>query len=97
ASTRTQTINVLAALFPRRNIACAAVAGENPAFFKVDVDRVIPAAAAVLQRPDFTRAVARRRRDASPACVEHCALVGGNAPRPGLIVGTGGVSFFARR
>src|SRR5215831_2058538 len=91
ASTRTQAIDVFAALFPGRNVSSATVAGQDLAFFKVDVDRVIPAAAAVLQRPDFTRSVTRSRRNASPTRVEHRATIGSNAPRSGLVTCTCGV------
>src|SRR5258708_35830683 len=54
ASPRTQTINVFAAFFPCGNVGGAAVAGQDLAFFEVDVDRVIPATATVDQGPDFT-------------------------------------------
>src|SRR5471032_1637565 len=47
AAAGTQTINVLAAKFPRWYVAGAAVAGQDLAFFEVDVDRVIPTAATV--------------------------------------------------
>ena len=67
ASTRTQAIHVLAAFFPRRHIGCAAVAGKDLAFFKVDVDRMVPARAGILQSPDFTRARCGRR--GNPAIV----------------------------
>ena len=56
-----QPIDVLAALLPCRYVAGAAVAGEDLALLKVDVDRVIPAAAAIFQGPDFAGPVVRRR------------------------------------
>src|SRR6185312_5136404 len=57
AASGTQAIHVLAAFFPGRNVRSFSVPGQDLAFFKVDVDRVIPAAATVLQRPDFTRSI----------------------------------------
>ena len=63
ASARAEAVDVLATLFPRWDVAGLAVAGENLALLEVDVDRVIPAAAAVFQRPDLAGAVARRRGD----------------------------------
>src|SRR5579864_6924222 len=97
ASTRTQAIDVFAALFPSRNVSSATVAGKDLAFFKVDVDRVVPSAAAVLQSPDLTRSVTRSRGDTSPAGVQHLAIVGLYAPRTRLIARASGKRFFARR
>src|SRR6185369_3306090 len=51
ASARAQPVDVLAAAFRRRDVAETAVAGEDLAFLEVDVDGVIPAAAAVPEGP----------------------------------------------
>src|SRR5690242_12648280 len=84
-------IHILATLFPRRHVGSLAVAGQDLAFFKVDVDRVIPATATVLNGPDFARAVARRSRNAAPARVEHLVVVHLNAPWSLLIACAKGV------
>src|SRR6185312_6483360 len=80
ASTRTQTIDVFAALFPCRDIAGAAIAGQDLAFFKVDVDWVIPSAATVPECPDFASAIFRSCRNASEAGIQHLAVIGLHAP-----------------
>ena len=54
-----QTVNILAASLRLRNVAEAAVAGEDLAFFKVDVDRVVPVKAS-FQDPDLAGAELRR-------------------------------------
>src|SRR5579859_1689463 len=97
AAAGTQTIHVFAAFFPGRNVSSATVAGQDLAFFKVDVDRVIPSAAAVLQSPDLARSVTRSRGDTSPAGVQHLAVVGLYAPWTRLIARASGKGFFARR
>src|SRR5215475_15384450 len=76
ASAWTETIHVLAAALPCRHIGCAAVAGQDLAFFKVNVDRMIPACAAILECPDLPRA--RRGCSGDPAVVgrEHGAQIG---------------------
>src|SRR5579864_144064 len=81
AAAWTQTIHVFAALLPRRHVRSAAVAGQDLAFFKVDVNGMVPSAATVLQCPHFARAVLRQRRDAAEAGVERCSgLVCFDAP-----------------
>src|SRR5512140_568465 len=79
ASARAQAVDVLAAALPGGNVGGAAVAGDDLAFLEVDVDGVIPAAAAVLQRPllEGVGAAARSGRDAAVARVQHRALVVG--------------------
>src|SRR5947209_13209104 len=80
AAARTQTIDVFTAFFPCRNVAGAAVPGQNLAFLKVNVNRMIPAAAAILQRPDFTRAELGCSRDAAEIGLLHAGTIGLNAP-----------------
>src|SRR5882724_10954409 len=75
ASTRTQTIHVFAAFFPRRHIGCAAIAGKNLTLFKVDVNRMIPSCAGILQSPDFTGARCGRRGDPAIVSLQHGAAV----------------------
>src|SRR5712691_6974855 len=70
-----QTIDVFAALLPWRHVARTPVAGKDLAFLEVDVDRVIPATAAVLQRPDLARAHLGRRRNPPDARVQHRPVV----------------------
>src|ERR1043166_1593339 len=80
ASARTQTIYVLAAALPRRHIGCAAVAGQNLAFFKVNVDRMVPAGAAILECPELACARSRRRSDPAVIGGQHCSGIGPHAP-----------------
>ena len=70
-----QTIDVFAAPLPWRHVAGLPVAGKDLAFLEVDVDGVIPATAAVLQRPDLARAHPGRRRNPPDARVEHRPVV----------------------
>src|SRR5207237_9430564 len=58
---RTQAIHVLAPSLPGREGRGASVAREHVTFLEVNVDRMVPAAAA-LERPDFPGAESRRRR-----------------------------------
>src|SRR5689334_9913388 len=51
ASAGTEPVDVLAPLLPGGNVGRAAVAGDDLALLEVDVDGVVPAAAAVLQEP----------------------------------------------
>src|SRR3954470_1759705 len=81
AARRTEPVDVLAALLPRRHVRGAAVAGEDLAFLEVDVDGVIPSAAAVLDRPDLASPVPGSSRDASEVGVQHPVVVGLHAPR----------------
>ena len=81
ASTWTKAIHVLAAFFPRGHIGCAAVAGEDLAFFKMDVDGVIPAGAGVLQRPDLPRARCGRRGDPAVIGLQHGSTICLDTPR----------------
>src|SRR5437899_2430536 len=90
ASARTQTIHVLAALLPRRNVSSATVPGQDLAFFKVDVDRVVPSAAAVLQGPDFARAEGRSCGETTEAGIHHRAAIRGYSPRASLTAGASG-------
>src|SRR5258708_538914 len=80
ASTWTQAIHVLAASLPRWHIGCAPVAGKNLAFFKVDVNRMIPAAAGVLESPDFARTRCGRRGDPAIVGLQHGSTVCLHAP-----------------
>src|SRR6478609_122584 len=80
ASTRTQAIDVLAAFLPSRNVSSATVTGQDLAFFKVDVDRVIPTAATVLQCPHFAGTVGWGCGDTAEAGIQHLAVVGLHAP-----------------
>src|ERR1051326_6221364 len=79
ASTRTQAIHVLTAFFPRRHISCAAVAGKDLAFFKVDVNRMVPTCASILECPDFTRARCGSSGNPSVVGLQHGAAVSLNA------------------
>jgi len=54
----------------------AAVPGQYLAFFKVDVDWMIPAAATVLECPDFAGAKPLRRGETTKAGVQHWTIVG---------------------
>src|SRR4051812_9180774 len=81
AARRTEPVDVLAALLPRRHVRGAAVPGEDLAFLEVDVDRVIPSAAAVLDRPDLASPVLGSSRDAAEVGVQHPVVVGLDAPR----------------
>ncbi|MCY1450482.1 hypothetical protein D9M71_672910 [compost metagenome] len=80
AATRVQPVDVLASTFPGRDVGELAVAGEDLPLLEVDVDGVVPAAAAVLQGPDLAGAEARRRRDTAEVRSEHVAAVGLDAP-----------------
>src|SRR5438309_7833715 len=91
ASTRTQTVHIFAALLPCRNVAGTAVPGQDLAFFEVDMDRVIPASATVLQRPDFTRAELGRSRDTSEISLLHAQIVSAHAPVTRAVVSRGRV------
>src|ERR1051326_3503603 len=75
AAARTQSINILAALLPCRYVGSTAVPRQNLAFFKMDVDRVVPATASVLESPDFARPELGRSRDASIVGVERAPLI----------------------
>src|SRR5690242_16334373 len=68
-SCRTQTIDVFAAALPRGHIRRAAIAGKNLAFFKVDVNRMVPTTAGIDERPDLARSGLR--------CCGNSAIVGG--------------------
>src|SRR5215510_12553170 len=57
-----QPPDVLAALLPGRDVRRFAVASQRLALLEVDVDRVVPTTAAVLQVPDLACTVAGRRR-----------------------------------
>src|SRR5262249_52748412 len=72
---RAQSPYVLATLLPRRNVGRAAVARQRLALLEMDVDRMVPAAAAVAQRPDLAGAEARRRRDSAEVRGERAAVV----------------------
>src|SRR5437016_2813113 len=73
--------DVLAAPLPRGDLAGASVAGEGLALLEVDVDRVIPAAAAVFQGPDLSFPEARTCRDPAEIGGEHRPVVRLDAPR----------------
>src|SRR5215471_4179479 len=77
---RAQSPYVLATLLPRRNVGRAAVARQRLALLEMDVDRMVPAAAAVAQRPDLAGAEARRRRDSAEVRGERAAVVSRDAP-----------------
>src|ERR1700686_293028 len=80
ASAGTQTVYVFAALLPSRNAGSAAVAGQDLAFFEVDVDWVVPTAATIFQGPDFAGAEPGRCRNSAEACVEHLPVIGLDTP-----------------
>src|SRR5947209_1561675 len=74
-STGTKTIHVLSPSLPRRNLGRISIARQDLTFLEVDVNRVIPPAASVLQGPDLAGAVFRCGRDSSKIGVERCALI----------------------
>src|SRR5262249_42971645 len=76
----TKPINVLAAPLPRRHLAGTSIAGEDLPFLEVDVDRVIPAPAVVLQGPDLAGAIFWRCRDPTEVRVELVSIVRPDAP-----------------
>src|SRR5437879_7023108 len=78
---RTQAIHVLAPSLPGRDVRGAAVAREHLPFLEVNVDRMVPAAAA-LERPDFPGAESRRRRYTAVIGREGRAAIGRDAPGP---------------
>src|SRR6478672_5010298 len=83
AAAWTQAIHVFAALFPGRNVSSATVAGQDLAFFKVDVNGVVPSAATVAEFPHLARAILRQSRDAAEARIERGpGIVCLDAPRP---------------
>src|SRR5258706_14423016 len=55
---------------------------EDLPLLEVDVDGVVPAAAAILQGPLLAGAVAGSRRDAAIVGIEHGTVVRLDAPRP---------------
>src|SRR5712671_2995953 len=75
APTGAEPVDVLASLLPGRHRVRIAVAVEDLPLLEVDVDRVVPAAAAVLQVPDLAGAVAGPGRDAAVVGVERPTLV----------------------
>src|SRR5262249_61991581 len=79
-SARAQSPYVLASLLPRRTVGRAAGARQRLALLEMDVDRMVPAAAAVAQRPDLACAEARRRRDPAEVRGERAAVVSRDAP-----------------
>src|SRR3954453_22709142 len=79
-----QPVDVFAAPLCQRHIAQTAIASENLAFFEVDVDGVIPAAATVLEMPDFTRS--RLWHSGEPAEVGREALAAVGLDRPGSVI-----------
>src|SRR5262249_3257946 len=89
--------DILAATLPQWDVTGFPIAGENLTLLKVDVDRVIPATATVLQCPDLARPVFRRCRDATEVRSEHGAAIGLHAPgakgtRNGVIGGLAGAT-----
>ena len=50
----TQAIDVFSTFLPRRHIGRTTVPGDDLSLLEVDMNRVIPAPAAVFQGPDFT-------------------------------------------
>src|SRR4051812_39558090 len=83
APARPQPVDVLAAALPGGNVRRAAVAGQDLALLEVDVDRVIPAGAAVDDGPDLLRPGPRRSRDATEVGGQRSApVVGLDAPWP---------------
>src|SRR5262245_40765710 len=75
-----EAVDILAATLPQWDVTGFPIAGENLTLLKVDVDRVIPATATVLQCPDLARPVFRRCRDATEVRSEHGAAIGLHAP-----------------
>src|SRR6266496_6167986 len=76
-----ETIDVLAALFPRRHVRGTSIASQDLALFEVDVDGVIPATATVDQSPDLARTIARRCRDPAEVGGKHTSAIRPDAPR----------------
>src|SRR4051812_47061953 len=83
ATRGSQPVDVLSALLPRRDVDGGAVAQLDLALLEVDVDRVVPSAPLVRQRPQFAAAVAVRRcRDPAVIGVQDGPGVRADAPRP---------------
>src|SRR4029079_15066681 len=76
-----QPVDVLASAFRRRDVGGAAVTLEDLSLLEMDVDGMIPAAAAVAEAPDLAGAHARRGGDPAEVGVEHHTAVGLDAPR----------------
>src|SRR3954469_11017593 len=70
-----EPVHVLPAPLCQRHIAQTAIASENLAFFEVDVDGVIPAAAAVLKMPYLAGARLRHGREAAEVGRETLAAI----------------------
>src|SRR5947209_7633140 len=81
ASVWTEPVHVLAALFPCRDAAGAAVPGEDLTLLEMDVDRMVPVTSVVDQLPDFARPEFRRRRYPTEIRGKFVSTVGANAPR----------------
>src|SRR3954451_14431600 len=81
-ASRAQAIHVLSATFPGRNVRETSIARKDLPLFEMDVDGMVPAAAAVHEVPDFPRAEFRRRLDAAEVRLEYAAPVSRDAPRP---------------
>src|SRR5512140_523534 len=77
AAARPQPVDVLAPPLPGGNVGRAAVAGDDLALLEVDVDGVVPAAAAVLQHPRLGGGgvASGSGGDASVVRVQHASLV----------------------
>src|SRR5205823_6181894 len=80
AASRAQPVDVLAPLLPGGHVPGATVAGEDLTLLEVDVDGVVPAAAAVLQRPGPAGVLARRRRDPADVRGAHVSAIGLHSP-----------------
>src|SRR5882672_6025594 len=81
APSRAKPIDILASPLRGRDGVRISVAVEDLALLEVDVDRVVPSAAAVLQDPRLAGAVSGRGRDAAIVRVEHLTVVRLDAPR----------------
>src|SRR5436190_21314375 len=83
AASRPQAVDVFASCFPGRNVGSASVAGKDLPFLKVNVDRVVPAAAGIRECPYLARAKLRGSGDTGKVRVESGPAVSGNSPRAG--------------
>src|SRR5689334_6729787 len=83
AATWPQTVDIFASGFPGRDVGSASVAGKDLPFFKVDMDRVVPAAAGIGERPYLACAEFWRGGNAAKVRVESVSSVRGNSPGAG--------------
>src|SRR5262245_26295886 len=80
AAVRPEPIDVLASPFPRRHLVGTSVASEDLALLEMNVDRVIPATAVILQSPDLASAVLWGGGDPPEVCIELVSIIRADSP-----------------